>query len=342
MIWWIIRSIFLVIKEKYIQVSKVKIVILDGYTLNPGDLNWDELRRLGDCEIHDRTPADQIIDRARDAEILLTNKTPLNRESIFALDKLKYIGVMATGYNIVDIQAAAERNIVVTNVPTYGTRSVAQMTLALILELTQHVGLHSQAVRRGEWVRSLDWSFWQKPLIELEGLTAGIIGLGRIGRATANLLHAFGMEIIAFDPSIVDENPDNIVIHELESVLKNSDFLCLHCPLTADTDQFINKKRLQQMKKESYLINTSRGQLINEQDLADALNAELIAGAALDVLSTEPPHPDNPLLGAKNCIITPHIAWATKAARKRLMGIVVKNVKSFINGACVNRVYLNK
>ena len=320
----------------------MKIVILDGYTLNPGDLSWEEIRELGDCTIYDRTPDDQVVQKANDAEILLTNKTPVNRQTIVQLKNLKYIGVMATGYNIVDIEAAAEHNIVVTNVPTYGTRSVAQMTLALILELTQGVGLHSLAVLQGEWVRSKDWSFWKRPLIELEGLTAGIIGMGRIGKVTANLLQAFGMEVIACDPSIVDGIPDGVVIHDLKTVLKNSDFLCLHCPLTTETDQFINKHSLQQMKKKSFLINTSRGQLINEQDLADALNNELIAGAALDVLSTEPPHPDNPLLKAKNCIITPHIAWATKAARKRLMHVFVQNVRSFINGSCINQVQPNK
>lgn len=316
----------------------MKIVILDGFTLNPGDLSWEELKSFGNCDIHDRTLPEQVVQRAAGAKILLTNKTPVNRESIFYLDDLKYIGVMATGYNIVDVKAASERNVVVTNVPTYGTRSVAQMTMALILELTQQVGLHSQAVRQGDWTRSQDWSFWKKPLIELEGLTLGIIGLGRIGRATADLAKAFGMKVIAFDPEKPDVVPDGVLMHDLETVLKNSDIFSLHCPMTAKTEQFINKDRLGMMKEESFLINTSRGQLVNEKDLADALNSGVIAGAGLDVLSVEPPQSDNPLLLAKNCIISPHIAWATKSARKRLMQVVVQNIESFLNGSCINEV----
>jgi glycerate dehydrogenase len=308
----------------------MKIVILDGYTLNPGDLSWEGLEKVGDCQIYDRTPPALVVQRAIDADILMTNKTPVSRRAIFQLTNLKYIGVLATGYNIVDIEAARERNIPVTNVPTYGTRSVAQMTFAHILELTQHTGLHSGLVRNGEWSRAKDWCFWNKPLVELEGLTLGIVGFGRIGQATGRLAVAFGMKVIAADPLLPKGKHKDIEVVDLDVLLRESDYVCLHCPLTPDTDQMINSEKIRLMKKSAILINTSRGQLINEHDLAKALNEERIAGAGLDVLRVEPPTPDNPLLNAKNCLITPHIAWATKAARIRLMNVVVENLNAYL------------
>ena len=308
----------------------MKIVILDGYTLNPGDLSWEELEGLGSCQIFDRTPPTLVVQRAIDADILLTNKTPVSRRAIMQLKNLKYIGVLATGYNIVDLEAAREKNITVTNVPTYGTRSVAQMTMALILELTQHVGLHTEMVRKGHWSMAKDWCFWQKPLIELDGLSLGIIGYGRIGQATGRLASAFGMKVLATDPLFPVGKHENVQIVDFDSLLQESDFVCLHCPLTPDTEQLINIDTIRLMKRSAFLINTSRGQLVNENDLAKALNQGRIAGAGLDVLRVEPPTPDNPLLNANNCLITPHIAWATKAARVRLMKVVVDNLNAFL------------
>jgi glycerate dehydrogenase len=245
---------------------------------------------------------------------------------------------MATGYNIVDVEAAREKNVPVSNVPTYGTRSVAQMTIALILELTQHAGLHTDMVRKGHWSIAKDWCFWQKPLIELDGLILGIIGYGKIGQATGRLAAAFGMKVIATDPLLPTGKYEGIQIVELESILRESNFICLHCPLTPETDQMINSDKIKMMKRTTYLINTSRGQLVNEHDLAKALNEERIAGAGLDVLRVEPPTPDNPLLNAKNCLITPHISWATKAARLRLMKVVIDNIKAFLNDKAQNVV----
>lgn len=316
----------------------MKIVVLDGYTLNPGDLNWDQLKALGDCEIHYRTPPKEVLVRAADAEIVLTNKTVLTREQIQNLPKLKYIGVLATGTNIVDVGAARERNIPVTNVPSYGTKSVAQMTFALLLELTQHVGHHAQTVGAGRWTRSADWCYWDRPLIELEGLTMGIVGFGRIGRAVAGLAAAFGMKILAHSRTSPHPPLSNVLFVDLESLFRKSDVVSLHCPLTPETKQLVNAERLSSMKATAYLINTSRGPLIDEQALADALNAAKIAGAALDVLSVEPPPADNPLLSAKNCLVTPHIAWATRAARSRLMQIAVANVRAFLAGQLQNVV----
>jgi glycerate dehydrogenase len=316
----------------------MKIVILDGYTLNPGDLSWKELEELGDCQIYDRTPPALVVQRAIDAEILMTNKTPVSRRAITQLRNLKYIGVLATGFNIVDIEAARENDIPVTNVPTYGTRSVAQMTIALILELTQHTGLHTDMVRKGHWSLAKDWCFWEKPLIELDGLTLGIIGYGRIGQATGRLAAAFGMNVIATDPLLPSGKHAEVQILDLETVLKESDFICLHCPLTPETDQMINAEKIRLMKRSAFLLNTSRGQLVNEHDLAKALNEGRIAGAGLDVLRVEPPTPDNPLLNAKNCLITPHIAWATKAARIRLMKVVIENLRAFLNNKPQNVV----
>ena len=316
----------------------MKIVILDGYCLNPGDLTWVEWQELGECEIYDRTPAALVRERIRGAEIVITNKTQVNGDSIAATPELRYIGVLATGFNIVDVEAAASRNIPVTNVPTYGTESVAQMTFALLLELVQHAGHHSDTVHDGRWSRSQDFCYWDHPLIELSGLKMGLIGIGRIGQAAARIAHAFGMSVMAADPNPPSGLPGYIQIGDVNAVIRDSDVVSLHCPLTAENERFINTDKIRMMKKSAYLINTSRGQLINEADLAAALDRGDIAGAAVDVLSIEPPAADNPLLTAKNCIITPHISWATEAARKRLMRVAVDNLKAFLEGNVTNRV----
>jgi glycerate dehydrogenase len=317
----------------------MKIVVLDGYALNPGDLTWDSLKQIGAVEIHDRTPADLVVARAKEAEIVLTNKTPLNRTTLLQLPALKYIGVLATGYNIVDTEAAREREIVVTNIPTYGTASVAQFAMALLLELCHHVGLHGEAVRNGEWSRNPDWSFWKTPLVELSGKTMGIIGFGRIGRQTGAIAAALGMRVVANDASEVNA-PDypGFEWMALDRIVSEVDVLSLHCPLFAENKGMINKQRLGRMKPSAFLLNTSRGPLVVDEDLADALNEGVIAGAGLDVLSVEPPVSSNPLLSAKNCIVTPHIAWATREARTRLLDIAVENIRGFISGRVVNAV----
>jgi glycerate dehydrogenase len=315
----------------------MKIVVLDGYTLNPGDLSWDELKSLGECEIYDRTPTNEVVKRAAEAEIVLTNKAIVSREHIQALPRLKYIGVLATGYNIVDVAAARERNIPVANVPTYGTRSVAQHTFALLLELTQHVGHHAQTVRDGRWTKSPDFCYWDYPLVELEGLTMGIVGFGRIGRAVADLALAFGMKVLVTSAT-PKQVPAGVQFTDLETLLRQSDVVSLHCPLTPPTKSFVNRERLSLMKPTAFLLNTSRGPLIDEAALADALNSERIAGAGLDVLSVEPPPAGNPLFQAKNCLITPHIAWATRSARSRLMQAAVANIRAFLAGKPQNVV----
>jgi glycerate dehydrogenase len=317
--------------------SKPTIVVLDGFTLNPGDLDWSPLRVLGDCEIFDRTPLDQIVSRAVPAEMVLTNKTVLSRESIARLPRLRYIGVLATGTNIVDLAAARERGIPVTNVPAYGTRSVAQATFALLLELTNRVGHHSQAVHAGRWANNPEWCFWDGQLVELSGLTIGIVGLGRIGRAVAELAAAFGMIVIAHSPS-AQSVPPGVTLVDLDQLFCESDVISLHCPLTPQTRQLVNPARLQLMRPTAFLLNTSRGGLVDEAALADALNSGRIAGAAVDVLSIEPPSSANPLLTARNCIITPHNAWATRAARSRLLQIAAANVRAFLTGRPENVV----
>jgi glycerate dehydrogenase len=316
----------------------MKIVVLDGHTLNPGDLSWDELKGLGDCLIHERSTPAEVVTRAAEAEIAITNKAILQREQILALPRLKYIGVTATGYNIVDPAAARERGVVVTNVPAYGTRSVAQHTFALLLELTQHVGHHAQTVRDGRWVHSPDWCYWDKPLIELDGLKLGIIGFGRIGQAVAAIAGAFGMKVLASASSSGRRHAADIVTAELDYLLGESDVVSLHCPLTPQTKHLINAARLARMKPTAFLLNTSRGPLVDEAALADALNAGRIAGAGFDVLSAEPPAAGNPLLAARNCLITPHIAWATRAARARLLKTAVDNVRAFLAGQPQNIV----
>jgi glycerate dehydrogenase len=302
-------------------------------------LSWNDLKSLGECEIHDRSPPSEVVKRAAEAEIVLTNKTVLNREQILALPKLKFIGVLATGYNIVDVAAARDRNIPVTNVPTYGTKSVAQHTFTLLLELTQHAGHHAQTVRGGRWTKSPDFCYWDYPLVELDGLTMGIVGFGRIGKLVAELAMAFGMNVLA--TSLTPRQPPaGVQFVDLETLFRQSDVVSLHCPLTEQTRNLVNRTTLARLKPTAYLLNTSRGPLIDEQALADALNSGQIAGAAVDVLSVEPPPADNPLLRAKNCIVTPHIAWATRAARARLINIAVANVRAFLNGRPENVVNL--
>ena len=315
----------------------MNIVVLDGFTLNPGDLTWSELQSLGSCEIYERTLGPEILRRSARADILLTNKTEIRRSQIEVLPRLKYIGVLATGTNVVDLEAARERGIPVTNVPAYGTRSVAQTTLALLLELTQHVGYHAQTVREGRWSRSVDWCYWDRSLLELDGLTLGILGYGRIGQAVAGLGQAFAMKILACSPN-APVSTNGVAIVGLETLFRQSDVLSLHCPLTAQTQGVVNAQRLSWMKPGALLLNTSRGQLIDEAALAAALNEGRLAGAGLDVLSTEPPAADNPLLQARNCIITPHLAWATRAARARLLQIAVANVRAFLAGQPQNVV----
>ena len=314
----------------------MKIVVLDGYALNPGDLTWEGLKKLVDVEIHDRTESQRILERAKDAELVFSNKTLLSAELLRQLPKLKYVGVLATGYNCVDIKAAKELGITVTNIPTYGTASVAQFVFALVLELCHNVKRHHDAVAAGLWATSNDWTFWLTPLIELEGKVIGIVGLGRIGRQVARIASAFGMRVIATDQVPITE--PGVQATTLEKLLAEADVVSLHCPLFPETQGLMNRTRLATMKRSAFLINTSRGPLIVDQDLADALNAEVIAGAGLDVLSVEPPVGDNPLFKAKNCLVTPHIAWATKEARSRLMDIAVKNAESFLGKQPVNVV----
>ncbi|MDW8309896.1 MAG: D-2-hydroxyacid dehydrogenase [Verrucomicrobiales bacterium] len=315
----------------------MKIVVLDGFTLNPGDLSWDGLRALGECTIYDRTAPHETLARAAEAEIVLTNKVVLNREHLARLPRLRYISVLATGTNVVDLAAARERGIPVSNVPAYSTMSVAQATFALLLELTHHTGHHAQAVREGRWSRCPDFSFHDFPLIELAGLTLGIIGFGSIGRAVAEIAHAFGMSVLAHNPS-PKPAPPWVRFTDLETIFRESDVVSLHCPLTPQTQSLVNATRLALMKPTAFLLNTSRGPVVDEQALAAALNAGRLAGAGLDVLSVEPPPPDNPLQGARNCIITPHYAWATGAARRRLMQVTIENVRAILAGRPQNVV----
>ena len=316
----------------------MKIVVLDGETLNPGDLSWEGLEALGDCVVYDRTPDDRILERAKGADVLYTNKTPLDGEMIDRLPKLKFIGVLATGYNVVDIDAAKARGIPVSNIPTYGTDSVAQMVFAHILNLTQRVAHHARTVSQGRWSSCPDFCYWDFPLIELHGLSLGIIGYGRIGQATARLGRAFGMNILAFDVLANSGKSGEVKFVSLDDLFTQSDFVSLHCPLTVDNHHLIGAERLAQMKSSAYLINTSRGQLVDEESLYQALKKGEIAGAALDVLEKEPPDPDCPLYGLDNCFITPHISWATRSARSRLMRTGVENLKAFLEGKPSNQV----
>lgn len=314
----------------------MNIVVVDGATLNPGDLSWEPLGAFGQYAVYPRSTPAETLERCRDAEVVITNKVVFDRAVLATLPKLRYIGVTATGYNVVDVAATAERGIVVTNVPTYGTASVAQMVFALLLELTQHVGHHAATVRAGRWASCANFCYWDYPLLELAGLTMGIVGCGRIGQATARLADAFGMTVIGHDTIPSPSGPITPV--GLDELLARSDVVSLHCPLTETTRGLINAARLGRMKPTAFLINTARGPLVDEAALAAALNEGRLAGAGLDVLSVEPPRPDNPLLTATNCIVTPHIAWATRAARARLLDTVVANLGAFLEGRPVNVV----
>ena len=312
----------------------MRITILDGHTTNPGDLSWEPLHALGDCAVHDRSAAAEIVARAADADVVLTNKTPLTRETIAALPRLECIGVLATGYNVVDVAAARARGIPVCNVPEYGTPNVAQATFALLLELTNRVGRHAELVRAGRWSSCPDFCFWEGELVELSGLTLGVVGYGRIGRAVATIGRAFGMRILAWRRSPGDD-PECV---GLDRLLRESDVVSLHCPLTAETERLVNTATLATMKPTAFLVNTARGALVDELALAAALDAGRLAGAALDVLAVEPPAASNPLLAARNCLITPHVAWATREARRRLIEITADNVRAFVTGTPRNVV----
>lgn len=317
----------------------MKIVVLDGYTLNPGDISWEGMEAFGDVTVYDRTKAEEVVERIGDAEVVYTNKTPITKDTLDACPNVKFIGVLATGYNIVDIAAAKEKGIPVSNIPTYGTAAVSQYAIALLLELCHHIGEHSDAVKAGEWTSNPDWCFWKYPLVELDGKTMGIIGFGRIGQDTGKIAQALGMKVLAYDafkrPELESETCHYV---DLDTLLKESDVISLHCPLFPDTEGIINKDTIAKMKDGVMIINDSRGPLIVEKDLREALDSGKVAGAAVDVVSTEPIEMDNPLIGAKNVIITPHIAWAPKESRQRLMNIAVDNLKCYVENKPQNVV----
>ncbi|MEX1241874.1 MAG: D-2-hydroxyacid dehydrogenase [Cyclobacteriaceae bacterium] len=317
----------------------MKIVVLDGYALNPGDLSWDGINKFGELIVHERTSPEEILLRSLDADVLFTNKTPIRENIINQLAQLKFIGVLATGYNIIDVDAATKRGVIISNIPNYGSHSVAQLTLALLLELCHHVQRHSDTAREGKWAASKDWCYWDYPLVELTGKTMGIIGFGNIGQKVADIATAFGMNIIGAARTRSDQaHRKNFSWAEIPDLLQQADVASIHCPLTPETKGLINSQSLRTMKKSAFLLNTSRGPIIVDEDLALALNHGVIAGAGIDVLSAEPPAKDNPLFKAKNCIITPHIAWATKEARARLMNMAVNNLEAFVKGAPTNVV----
>jgi glycerate dehydrogenase len=317
----------------------MKIVVLDGYTENPGDLSWEGLEKLGDLAVYDRTSSNKIVERIGSAEIVYTNKTLITRETLQSAPSLRFIGVLATGYNVVDVTAAKELGVVVTNIPAYGTPAVAQMAIALLLEVCHHVGHHSEAVKKGKWTSGLDFCFWDYPLIELWGKTIGIVGLGSIGPATARIAQALGMSVVGYDLARNEAlESEGIRYVELDELLAQADVISLHCPLTEQTQGIIRSATIAKMKNGVIIVNTARGPLIVEADLAEALTSGKVAGAGLDVLEVEPPAMDNPLLSVENCIITPHISWAPKEARERLMGIAVNNLAQFLKGQPVNVV----
>lgn len=319
----------------------MKIVILDGYTENPGDLSWDELGKLGDLTVYDRTPVDdeaEIIRRIGDAEVVFTNKTPISRAVIDTCPGMKFISMLATGYNVVDYVYAREKGIPVTNVPSYGTAAVGQFAIAMLLEICHHVAYHSQTVHEGKWEKSIDWCYWDYPLIELDGKTMGIIGFGRIGQQTGRIARALGMKILAYDKAENDSGRAIGTYVDLDELLSVSDVIALHCPLFPDTQGIISKDTIAKMKDGVILLNNSRGQLVVEQDLADALNSGKVYAAGLDVVSTEPIRGDNPLLRAKNCFITPHISWAPRESRQRIMDCAVDNVKAYLRGQPIHVV----
>lgn len=316
----------------------MKIVVLDGYGLNPGDLSWSAWEKLGELKVYDRTSPSELLERSEGAEVLVTNKTLITANDMALLPELKYIGVLATGYNVVDIDAAKARGIVVTNIPAYSTASVAQMVFAHVLNITQRVGYYANENTQGRWTNSADFCYWDTNLVELDGKKMGIVGYGNIGKATARIALAFGMEVLAYTSKDQKDLPEGVKKATLDELFAESDVISLHCPLTPDTKELVNANRLKTMKPSAILINTGRGPLVNEQDLADALNEGRIAGAGLDVLSVEPSVANNPLLSAKNCFITPHIAWATKEARTRLMDIAINNLRSYQEGNIINNV----
>lgn len=323
-------------RDKKIK-QKMKIVILDGYALNPGDLSWQGIENIGSCTFYDRTPPELTIERARNADAIFTNKVLLDENIITQLPNLKYIGVLATGFNVVDIAAAEKAGITVTNIPAYSTTSVAQMVFSHILNFAQNISVHAASVSSGEWARSIDFAYWKTPQIELSGKTLGIVGFGQIGQAVAQIALAFGMEVVFNNRSRKKVNFKATQV-ELSDLLANSDFISINCPLTDENAAFINKTTLAKMKPTAFLVNTGRGPLINEKELAEALNNGVIAGAGLDVLSVEPATATNPLSKAKNCFITPHIAWATIESRTRLMNIACENIKAFSEGNPINVV----
>ena len=315
----------------------MKISVLDGFTTNPGDLSWDWLKECGECTVYERTPAELIAERTKDCEIVITNKTPLRKELLETLPKLKYIGLLSTGFNIVDWEYCKEKGIPVCNIPSYSTSAVAQLVFALILEHTNAVAIHSNSVHSGEWAASKDFCYWKTPLTELDGKTLGIIGFGKIGKAVAKIAAAFGMKVIA---STNHPAPfENVEFCGREELLSKSDFVSIHCPLTPLTEGMVNADFLSKMKPSAFLVNTSRGQVVDENALADALKSGVIAGAGLDVMTVEPPKADNPLFGLSNCLITPHIAWAGFETRERLMKIAKENVLAFLDGKPQNIVY---
>jgi glycerate dehydrogenase len=314
----------------------MKIVVTDGYTLNGGDLSWEKVSSFGELILYDRTPVELITERCKDANIVLTNKVPFTKDTLAKLTQLKLICVLATGHNIIDLPAAKERGIVVCNVPAYGTASVSQHVFALLLELTNHVGRNAQSTSEGKWQQSADWCYTELPITELDGKTFGIIGFGNIGQQTARIAKAFGMKVIYYSPG--NKETDIGKPRDLKSLFSESDIISLHCPLSAENQEFVNRDLLQLMKSSAIIINTARGQLINEKDLAEALNQDVIGGAALDVLTKEPPLSSNPLLNAKNCIITPHNAWMSKEARERMMNITVANMGAFLRKKPINIV----
>ena len=317
-----------------------KIVVLDGYTLNPGDLSWDALAVLGEMKVYDRTCPEDVIDRIGDANIVLTNKTVLSEDIIRSCPNVRYIGCLSTGYNVVDLKTTDELGIVVTNIPSYGTEAVAQHTMALLLEIASRVGMHADAVKEGQWANCPDFCFWNAPLFELLGKTMGIIGYGAIGQAVGRKAEAFGMEVLAYSPVMTkDQETEHCHMATVDEIYEKSDIIALHCPLTAENAHMINKQTIAKMKDGVVILNTSRGGLIQEEDLKEALNSGKVLAAGLDVVSTEPIRSDNVLMDAKNVWITPHIAWAPREARQRLMGMAVDNVRAFIKGTPINQVH---
>lgn len=310
----------------------MKIVNLDGYTTNPGDLSWDWLGKYGDYVVYDRTEPSEVVERAKDADILIINKTEIDKDLLDKMPNLKYVGLQSTGYNVIDGKAARDKNIVISNIPAYSTTAVAQLVFAFILQITNKVSMHSDAVYDGEWCACPDFCFWKAPLAELDGKTIGIIGYGSIGQRVSNIAKAFGMNVIVFTPHPKPDKFTDIKFVDIDTLLRTADIVTCHCPLTPQTENLINKDALSKMKKSAILINTSRGPVVDDKALADALNNNEIQAAGLDVLRVEPPSEDNPLLHAKNCYITPHIAWAAYETRARLMGILEDNLKSFVEG----------